>query len=179
MSDIQSALAAIQQNLKANKGQYNSFGKYKYRNCEDILEAVKPLLGQCVLTISDDIHMIGDRFYVKATATISLGADSISTSAFAREELSKKGMDSAQLTGSTSAYARKYALGGLLLTDDNKDADTPAQSAGPSYQDLENHIIKTGFTVEGVCSSYNVKSLNQLTDIQAVINQVTAWSNNK
>lgn len=121
-------LMNIQSELKAPKGQYNSFGKYKYRSCEDILEAVKPVLAKhgCTLTISDSIELIGDRFYVKATATLSdTDSDkSISVSAYAREPQDKKGQDSSQVTGATSSYARKYALNGLFCIDDTKDADT-------------------------------------------------------
>lgn len=117
-------LSAIQQELKAPKGQTNSFGNYKYRSCEDILESVKPLLGGAVLLISDEIVLIGDRYYVKATATFTDGKDSIFNSAYARESLEKKGMDSSQVTGATSSYARKYALNGLFAIDDTKDADT-------------------------------------------------------
>ena len=117
-------LAEIQANLKAPKNQYNSFGKYKYRSCEDILEAVKPLLGDAILTINDEIVLIGDRFYVKATVTIKEGEESVSTTAYARESAVKKGMDESQITGATSSYARKYALNGLFLIDDSKDADT-------------------------------------------------------
>lgn len=112
--------------LKAPKGQYNSFGKYKYRSCEDILEAVKPLLAKhnVLLTITDDIVLIGDRFYVKATATVTnLEGASVSASALAREEDTKKGMDGSQVTGASSSYARKYALNGLFCIDDTKDAD--------------------------------------------------------
>lgn len=120
-------LKEIQSELKAPKGQYNSFGKYKYRSCEDILEAVKPVLAKhgCSLTISDSIELIGDRYYVCATATL-LDADSnneISVSAYARESLDKKGMDSSQVTGAASSYARKYALNGLFCIDDTKDMD--------------------------------------------------------
>ncbi len=114
----------IQKELKAPKGQKNTFGNYMYRSCEDILEAVKPLLGTAILTLSDDIVMLGDRFYVKATATLSEDGKEISVSAFARESFDKKGMDSAQITGSASSYARKYALNGLFAIDDSKDADT-------------------------------------------------------
>lgn len=120
-------LMNIQSELKAPKGQYNRFGKYKYRSCEDILEAVKPVLAKhgCTLTISDSIMLIGDRFYVKATATLSdTDSDkSISVSAYARESQDKKGMDASQVTGATSSYARKYALNGLFCIDDTKDAD--------------------------------------------------------
>lgn len=122
-------LNKIQQELKAPKGQTNSFGNYKYRSCEDILEAVKPLLGDSTLTINDEIVMIGDRFYVKATATIrDIESKEVSVSAYARESFEKKGMDSAQITGATSSYARKYALNGLFLIDDTKDADTKDNS---------------------------------------------------
>lgn len=125
MSNIYSKLIAIQSELKAPKGQYNSFGKYKYRSCEDILEAVKPLLCkyQCALVISDDICMMGDRIYVKATAKLISGSEQIESSAFAREEETKKGQDASQVTGSTSSYARKYALNGLFCIDDTKDSD--------------------------------------------------------
>lgn len=117
-------LAKLQQELKAPKGQVNTFGNYKYRSCEDILEAVKPLLGDSAITISDEMVQLGDRYYVKATATLRDAAGEISNSAYARESLEKKGMDSAQVTGATSSYARKYALNGLLAIDDTKDADT-------------------------------------------------------
>lgn len=119
-------LIEIQQELKAPKNQYNSFGKYNYRNCEDILEAVKPLLaksGLC-MTIQDDLVNIGERYYVKATVTVSKDKESISVSAFARESEDRKGMDDSQVTGATSSYARKYALNGMFLIDDTKDADT-------------------------------------------------------
>lgn len=119
-------LVSIQSELKAPKGQFNSFGKYKYRSCEDVLEALKPLLkeNECFLNMSDEIVLIGDRYYIKATATITNNSGtSLSVSAFAREEESKKGMDASQLTGATSSYARKYALNGLFAIDDNKDAD--------------------------------------------------------
>lgn len=112
--------------LKAPKGQFNAFGKYKYRSCEDILEAVKPLCvkNNVLLTITDDIVLIGDRFYVKATATVTnLDGVCVSASALAREEDTKKGMDGSQVTGASSSYARKYALNGLFCIDDTKDAD--------------------------------------------------------
>lgn len=120
---ITKILSDIQQKLKAPKNQKNTFGGYNYRSCEDILEAVKPLLGEACLTISDDIVQIGDRFYIKAVAKLSLGDESIENAAFAREPLAKKGMDEAQVTGATSSYARKYALNGLFAIDDTKDAD--------------------------------------------------------
>lgn len=122
-------LQIIQSKLKAPKGNTNAFGKYKYRSCEDILEALKPLLAEqkCELIIDDEIVLIGERYYVKATACISIdsdGGNGVSVSAYAREPAEKKGMDLAQLTGATSSYARKYALNGLFAIDDTKDADT-------------------------------------------------------
>lgn len=125
--NIHENLAAIQAALKAPKSQFNSFGGYHYRNAEDILEAVKPLLAQqgCVLTCTDEIVLIGERYYVKATATIcNKEGQIVQTSAYAREEESKKGMDGSQVTGASSSYARKYALNGLFCIDDTKDSDT-------------------------------------------------------
>lgn len=125
MSNIVEKLSAIQVELKAPKGQYNDYGKYNYRSCEDILEGVKPLLDKyrVALTLNDEIVLIGDRFYVKATATLYDGEQSLSATAYAREGGQQKGMSEAQLTGSTSSYARKYALNGLFSIDDTKDAD--------------------------------------------------------
>ena len=124
---IYEKLSNVQASLKAPKGQFNSFGKYHYRSCEDIVESVKPLLkaNGLLLTLSDEIINIADRFYVKATATVIDTTDgkSISVSAFAREEDTKKGMDGSQVTGASSSYARKYALNGLFAIDDTKDSD--------------------------------------------------------
>lgn len=125
---MNNAIISIQNELKAPKGQFNSFGRYKYRSCEDILEAVKPLLHKysCSLNISDEVVMVGDRFYVKSTATLRKDTGEVISSsvAFAREDETKKGMDGAQVTGAASSYARKYALNGLFCIDDTKDADT-------------------------------------------------------
>lgn len=130
---IREKLMAIQTELKAPKGQYNSYGKYKYRSCEDILEAAKPLLAKymCTLTISDEIAQIGDRYYIKAVATLmdAESPESIGNVAYARESLDKKGMDDSQITGTASSYARKYCLNGLFLIDDTKDADTDEYKA--------------------------------------------------
>lgn len=120
-------LIAIQSELKAPKSQFNKFGGYKYRKAEDILEAVKPLLNKqkCTLTITDDIVMVGNRIYVKATATIkNEKGEYETTTGWAREEETKKGMDGSQITGASSSYARKYALNGLFAIDDNADSDT-------------------------------------------------------
>ncbi len=125
---IYEKLAKIQSTLKAPKNQYNAFGKYKYRNCEDILEAVKPLLAEvkAVVIVGDELELIGSRFYVKATARfIDCETDAqITNTAYAREEDTKKGMDGSQITGASSSYARKYALNGLFCIDDTKDSDT-------------------------------------------------------
>lgn len=120
-------LIAIQSELKAPKSQFNKFGGYKYRKAEDILEAVKPLLNKqkCTLTITDDIVMVGNRIYVKATATIkNEKGECETTTGWAREEETKKGMDGSQITGASSSYARKHALNGLFAIDDNADSDT-------------------------------------------------------
>ena len=124
---IDRTLQAIQTELKAPKGQYNKFGNYKYRSCEDILEAVKPILAKygATIIITDDIEVRGDRYYVRATAVLRVGEKVIGTTqAFAREPEEKRGMDSSQITGTASSYARKYALNGLLLIDDTKDEDS-------------------------------------------------------
>nr|DAQ46469.1 MAG TPA: ERF superfamily protein [Caudoviricetes sp.] len=133
-TELHKKLWTIQQTLSAPKGQYNNFGGYSYRSAEDILEAVKPLLQNVTLMVSDEIVLIGDRYYVKATATLSDGEDSISATAFAREETEQKGMTAGQLTGATSSYARKYALNGLFCIDDAKDLDTDAYAKQTGQQ---------------------------------------------
>jgi len=136
VKNIYQKLGHVQLNLKAPKSQYNQFGKYNYRNCEDIQEAAKPLMNDigAVLVISDELVQIGDRFYIKATAKFidTDSGEAIENTAYAREELDKKGMDASQVTGSTSSYARKYALNGLFCIDDTKDADTPQVPDGPN-----------------------------------------------
>ena len=128
---IQQKLMNVQASLKAPKNQFNSFGKYNYRSCEDILEGLKPLLKEveAVVVLSDEVVMIGERYYIKATATFIDTATnySQSVSAYAREDENKKGMDLAQVTGSVSSYARKYALNGLFCIDDTKDSDSTNQ----------------------------------------------------
>lgn len=119
-------LQQIQSELKAPKGQTNTFGGYKYRSCEDILEALKPVLAkyQAAVILSDEIVQLGERWYVKATATLKTKEGDVSVTAYARETETRKGMDESQITGSASSYARKYALNGLFCIDDTKDADT-------------------------------------------------------
>ncbi|WP_167957939.1 ERF family protein [Anaerosporobacter faecicola] len=152
--NIYEKLLKIQVELKAPKNQYNSFGKYNYRSCEDILEGVKPLLKEvnAVLTVNDTIEYIDGRHYVKATATIidCETSDKIENTAYAREEESKKGMDSSQVTGATSSYARKYALNGLFCIDDVKDADSMDNS---NKQGKEPHVCaKCGKEIKGFTS---------------------------
>ena len=117
-------LHKIQKELKAPKGQYNEFGNFKYRSCEDILEAIKPLLEDCLLTLSDELVQVGDRYYIKATAELRDKENKLFVTAYAREAENKKGMDASQITGSTSSYARKYALNGMFVIYDTRDADT-------------------------------------------------------
>jgi hypothetical protein len=155
MQKVLNKLMRIQTELKAPKGQMNKFGNYKYRSCEDIMEAVKPLLKEhgCALPISDKVNLIGDRYYVEATATLfdCESGESFSVTASAREEESKKGMDGSQVTGASSSYARKYALNGLLDIDDTKDSDAtnthgkdvPQTEPQPTEKDLK-EIEKVG-----------------------------------
>lgn len=178
-------LIEIQKKLKAPKGQYNSFGKYKYRSAEDILEAVKPLCHEnnCTLTLSDTLENIGDRYYIKATVAITNGTETVSVSAYAREDETKKGMDGSQITGTASSYARKYALNGLFCIDDTKDADTDeykrqntgtgkkeSQKAAPKFsrEELETKIVALcdakRVDVAEICKKVKVGSLEELTD---------------
>lgn len=126
--NIYEKLTEVQNELKAPKSKYNSFGKYNYRSCEDILEAVKPILKakRLAMTVKDDVFNIGDRFYIMATVTVydCESDEKVTTTAYAREDADKKGMDGSQITGSSSSYARKYALNGMFAIDDTKDADS-------------------------------------------------------
>lgn len=172
MSVIHEKLLEIQNELKAPKGQYNDFGKYKYRSCEDILEAVKPILKKhgCVLTITDEIMHVGERYYIKATAKIvAAGGDSgdeiAACTGYAREEETKKGMDGSQITGASSSYARKYALNGLFLIDDSKDSDhtndgapapeKKAQAEKPQGDDPLTASIKSAKDVQTLTSIWD------------------------
>ena len=187
-------LCEMQSELKAPKNRFNSFGKYSYRSCEDILEAVKPLLKAkgCVLTVSDEIISLDGRFYVKATATITdvESKEAIRVNGYAREADDKKGQDQSQITGTASSYARKYALNGLFCIDDNKDADTdeyqhekksreakakPASKPAKSRAELEDEIkqlcLEKGKTIADVCNIAKVSSLADMNDerLQACI----------
>lgn len=143
-------LLQIQQNLKAPKNQHNSFGNYNYRSCEDIFEAVKPLLKEqnLILTLNDELVQVGERYYIKATATLyDIETDDetcITNTAYAREEETKKGMDGSQITGASSSYARKYALNGLFLIDDVKDSDTTNGGNEPTEEDAKNYEFTFG-----------------------------------
>lgn len=178
-------LIDIQSELKAPKGQYNSFGKYKYRSAEDILEAVKPLLKKhgCYLTLSDEPVSIDGRHYIKATATLCAeNADSVKVTAYAREPETKKGMDESQITGTASSYARKYALNGLFAIDDTKDADTDEyssqtatkQSSKPTSKkatekqvNMLRNILKTDEQILWAKAKYDIEDIEDLTIEQA------------
>ena len=185
-------LLQIQSELKAPKGQFNAYGKYKYRSCEDILEAVKPILKKCncTLLLSDSLVYIGDRYYIKATATlVNAEGKSVSTEAYAREEETKKGMDASQITGASSSYARKYALNGLLCIDDNKDSDTtntgdnaPAAPAKASKED--NAEVEKAIAEINAAKSKDelVKAIAKYKGNKSVINNlafINAVNNNK
>lgn len=175
-------LLAIQTELKAPKGQENKYGGYKYRSCEDILEALKPLLdkNKCALTITDDIIAVGDRIYVKATATLwdSETDSHIDNTAFARESVTRKGMDDSQITGSASSYARKYALNGLFCIDDTRDADATnthgkddeiVKIEGQKISDLKikslrNTMKSYNINEKKLCELYKIEKLEDLTE---------------
>lgn len=163
-------LIAIQSELKAPKGQYNSFGKYKYRSAEDILEAVKPLCVKhnVLLTLTDSIELIGERYYVKATARVSDGTKAVEVTALAREDLDKKGMDGSQITGTASSYARKYALNGLFCIDDTKDADTDeyaAKTQGKTDPDAKKDAEKKKELETTAISAAEAKNLKGLIEM--------------
>lgn len=174
-------LMKVQTALKAPKGQYNEFGKYKYRNCEDILEAVKPILAEhkALIILTDEVVLIGERYYVRATAAFINTEDgqSISNSAYAREEENKKGMDGSQITGASSSYARKYALNGLLAIDDTKDSDTTNKGEQPEKKEQKliseeqiKELKELGFDDErllNMAKYYKVKTVSEITYAQA------------
>lgn len=163
-------LADIQAKVKAPKSNFNSFGKYKYRSAEDIVEAVKPVINPLGywLTLTDDIVEIGGRIYVKATATLSNGENSYTTTAFAREEEIKKGMDGSQVTGAASSYARKYALNGLFAIDDTKDADATNEhrdEVGNDNRDYLLNLIETSTYEERQRAGMRLK-VNAITSME-------------
>lgn len=171
--NIYEKLLNIQAELKVPKNQYNSFGKYNYRSCEDILESLKPLLikYKATLIIDDEIVQIGDRYYVKATATLidvegegsfPKGRECISSTAFAREDEKKAGMDLSQLTGSTSSYARKYALNGLFAIDDTKDSDATNKHDTGQIKKSKEQTKKTDDTENDLASEKQLKCIYAL-----------------
>lgn len=180
--NIYEKLSAIQMELKAPKGQYNSFGKYRYRSAEDILEAVKPICAKnkATLFLSDTVREIGGRIYVQAIAHLvdaENPEDTISVSAYAREADTKKGMDASQITGTASSYARKYAMNGLFNIDDTKDADTDEYRHQNDRQvakkvnikqvsQLESLLNAKGINAMEVLVGYNVQDLSELTEAQ-------------
>ena len=156
-------LITIQSELKAPKSQFNKFGGYKYRKAEDILEAVKPILAKqkCTLVLTDEIVLVGNRIYVKSTATLKNSSGETETSVgYAREEETKKGMDGSQITGASSSYARKYALNGLFAIDDNADSDTTnvGTTAGTTTQQAAQATAQQAATT---ASKYNPNNLNE------------------
>lgn len=165
-------LIKIQSSLKAPKNNYNSFGRYKYRSCEDILESCKKILAEnkCYITLNDSIEYIGNRFYIKATASLRRedGTLIAEANAFAREEETKKGMDAAQITGAASSYARKYALCGLLAIDDNKDADALNVGDNKEENSSENNIVQITFN-QMMQNLINAKSEQELKEISSFI----------
>ena len=174
---IHEKLLNIQCELKAPKNQRNNFGGYNYRSCEDILEAVKPLLkaNNCALTISDELVYIGERYYIKATATLrdaeaTHGETFVSNTAYAREPAEKKGADLSQITGACSSYARKYALNGLFCIDDVKDADATNDhgKAGVKAGAKQLEIVKSLVTdIDAMLKYYKVAKIEDLTVEQA------------
>ena len=163
----------VQKNLKAPKGQYNSYGKYRYRSAEDILNSVKPLLADkgLMLTIDDDILQLGNRFYVKATAILTDGHEKIINRGFAREDEVRKGYDGAQMTGAASSYARKYALNGLLCIDDTKDHD--ATNDGTSNTDKE----RIALALQEINSAQSRATLTEIWNNYADLQSNVKFSN--
>lgn len=167
MKEITKALGQIQAELKAPKDAYNAFAKFNYRSAESILEAVKPLLHkhEAILLLSDEIREVGGRIYIQATATFKIGAEEIKVTAWAREEESKKGMDSAQVTGSTSSYARKYSLNGLFCIDDTKDADSMDNASSSSGTTKKPPSTPSGPSLQTVIDS--IEAQENLSDLEA------------
>lgn len=163
-------LLCVQAELKAPKNLYNDFGKYKYRNTENILEGLKPLLKKynLILTLTDSVELIGDRYYICATATVGDYTSETFAKAYAREPLSKKGMDESQITGTASSYARKYALNGLFLLDDTKDADTNEHANETKSREVKEIETKPIHARKGAGPStqvINEEQFNQLVEL--------------
>ena len=188
MKKIYNELSRIQQELKAPKNLFNKFGNYNYRNAEGILNSLKPFMNGLALVINDEPVMIGDRYYIKATATLTDGEDSVSAVAYAREDEMKKGMDGCQLTGACSSYARKYALNALLMIDDSKDSDDDSLSPKNPANNEELPQVSNK-EINGVSITKKLPSVanlmrNEICDVQEKLNlktyeearkQVFAW----
>lgn len=160
-----SVLSHIQSELKAPKNQYNNFGKYKYRSCEDILEALKPLLKEhkSFITLSDDIVQVGDRFYIKATAKLSYEGGQETATALAREPLTQKGMSDPQVTGSASSYARKFALSGLLALDDTTDTDSQDNTTVSAMETIRKLLKETKTDEQEFLKYFKTNAVSQLS----------------
>ena len=199
--NINSKLVLIQNELKAPKNKYNEFGKFYYRNTESVFEGVKPLLKKygCTLHVDDEIMNIGDRFYVKSTVIITdcVSGESVKSTGFAREDLTKKGMDGSMITGATTSYARKYALGGLLLLDDTEDNDSEALAVAANHaaeqeqriaQNPEEQAAKKAAKDElyALCVKYNLDKAKVIAgsklnakstseDVKAAVTTAKGW----
>ncbi|MDQ7160281.1 ERF family protein [Lactococcus lactis] len=180
MKNITQKLIKVQSELKAPKGQKNTFGNYNYRSAEDILEAVKPLLSEqgLLMTITDIIEQIGERYYIQAKVTITDGEDTVEVTGYARESLNKKGMDDSQITGTASSYARKYAMNGLFLIDDTKDSDS-----NENRTERENRAKKADVEAErekqakiAKLNAQYERALKAANDNEAPMELLTKWN---
>lgn len=180
MKNITEKLIKVQSELKAPKGQKNTFGNYNYRSAEDILEAVKPLLTEqgLLMTITDIVEQIGERYYIQAKVTLTDGEDTVEVTGYARESLNKKGMDDSQITGTASSYARKYAMNGLFLIDDTKDSDS-----NENRTERENRAKKADVEAEREKQSKIAKlndkyerALKAANDNEAPMELLTKWN---
>lgn len=189
--NIYEKLLDIQQELKAPKNQYNSFGKYHYRSCEDILEGVKPLLdkNKAILTLTDELMQVGERYYIKATAQLIdvEKGESIESTAFARESETKKGMDLSQITGSASSYARKYALNGLFCIDDTKDADfhqgrqeqVSSEKQNRTHENRQTKQVTNTATKSQIGAIYAIMKKNKISDDEKIKGKVSSIVNRR
>ncbi|KSU26064.1 hypothetical protein N42HA_01447 [Lactococcus lactis] len=180
MKNITQKLIKVQSELKAPKGQKNTFGNYNYRSAEDILEAVKPLLSEqgLLMTITDIIEQIGERYYIQAKVILTDGEDTVEVTGYARESLNKKGMDDSQITGTASSYARKYAMNGLFLIDDTKDSDS-----NENRTERENRAKKADVEVErekqakiAKLNAQYERALKAANDNEAPMELLTKWN---
>ena len=180
MNNITQKLIKVQSELKAPKGQKNTFGNYNYRSAEDILEAVKPLLSEqgLLMTITDIIEQIGERYYIQAKVILTDGEDTVEVTGYARESLNKKGMDDSQITGTASSYARKYAMNGLFLIDDTKDSDS-----NENRTERENRAKKADVEAErekqakiAKLNAQYERALKAANDKEAPMELLTKWN---